>query len=191
MLPIVTPYLTEAHILDDNDKIFDATDFTSGVADRKSHDDLSNLFTVTPVIAELPREQMLAKLWEVGDTDTALSIVYDGAELRPVDVKSIRALRWDSEISIGEIFRHKLEAWEFTEHRVGFIPIDATADASNRVPIAGAGEIKPDLSLKNGRVSVSLDRLRVAKYPGGSKSGNHIILFDFETQNHVARETTE
>lgn len=39
-----------------------------------------------------------------------------------------------------------------------------------------------DLTLKNARVNIALDRLRIADYPG---RGTHRILFDFYAQNQV------
>ena len=39
-----------------------------------------------------------------------------------------------------------------------------------------------DASLKNARIKITLDRLRVASYPGG---GLHRVLFDFYAQNQV------
>lgn len=50
------------------------------------------------------------------------------------------------------------------------------------VEITHAGNMKADKSLKNARIKVTLDRLRVADYPGG---GRHHILFDFYGQNHL------
>ena len=48
--------------------------------------------------------------------------------------------------------------------------------------IRHAGNIDPDVSLKNSRIKVTLDRLRVAAYPGG---GVHRVLFDFYAQNQI------
>jgi hypothetical protein len=45
-----------------------------------------------------------------------------------------------------------------------------------------AGNIPADESLKNSRIKITLDRLRVADYPG---SGTHRVLFDFYAQNQV------
>jgi len=51
------------------------------------------------------------------------------------------------------------------------------------LPIRHAGNIKADHSLRGARVKVTLDRLRVADYPGG---GTHRVLFDFYAQNQVS-----
>jgi hypothetical protein len=50
------------------------------------------------------------------------------------------------------------------------------------MPIHHAGSIKADLSLRNSRIKITLDRLRVAAYPG---TGTHRVLFDFYAQNQV------
>ncbi len=48
--------------------------------------------------------------------------------------------------------------------------------------IQHAGNIEPEPSLRNARVTVTLDRLRIAAYPGG---GTHCVLFDFSAQNQI------
>jgi len=50
------------------------------------------------------------------------------------------------------------------------------------VPIRHAGAIKADASLKGARLKITLDRLRIAEYPGG---GTHHILFDFYAQTQI------
>lgn len=59
-------------------------------------------------------------------------------------------------------------------------------DSSKPVEINHAGNIKPDPSLKNSRIKITLDRLRVFDYPG---NGIHHILFDFYAQNQVQGQT--
>jgi hypothetical protein len=43
--------------------------------------------------------------------------------------------------------------------------------------------IPADASLKGARLKITLDRLRIMEYPGGS---THHVLFDFHAQNQVA-----
>ena len=69
-------------------------------------------------------------------------------------------------------------AWRHTEHTFGFIPPGASGPGS----IKHVSEVAPDLSLKNARLRVSLDGLRVADYPG---RGIHRILFNFYAQNRT------
>jgi hypothetical protein len=69
-------------------------------------------------------------------------------------------------------------AWRHTEHSFGFIPPGASGAGS----IKHVSEIKADLSLRNARLRVSLDGLRIADYPG---RGIHRILFNFSAQNRT------
>jgi hypothetical protein len=75
-------------------------------------------------------------------------------------------------------------AWKPTAHSFGFIP----AGASGRVPIQHVSEVEPDSSLKDARLRVSLDGLRVADYPG---SGTHRVLFNFFVQNRTSSGTED
>src|SRR6185369_1042130 len=69
-------------------------------------------------------------------------------------------------------FRERL--WASTAHAVGHLAPARPGDAL--LPLRPAGNIEPDASLKGARLRITLDRLRVAQYPGG---GTHHILFDF------------
>ena len=75
-------------------------------------------------------------------------------------------------------------AWRHTAHTFGFIP----AGTSGPSTIRHVSEVQPDLSLKNTRLRISLDCLRVADYPG---SGNHRVLFNFFTQNRTRTRTED
>ncbi|WP_437692870.1 hypothetical protein [Sorangium sp. So ce176] len=70
------------------------------------------------------------------------------------------------------------EPWEHTSHAFGFLP--PAAPGSGLVDVLPASQIKADPALKNARIAVKLDRLRVAAYPG---RGVHRILFDFYARN--------
>jgi len=73
--------------------------------------------------------------------------------------------------------------WRKTEHRYGYLaPDSANGD------LVHAGTIAADVTLKNQPVKVTLNRLRVADYPG---DGLHKVLFDFRARNQVAGGTTE
>ena len=54
--------------------------------------------------------------------------------------------------------------------------------------IRQVGNVSADVSLKNGQIAITLDRLRVAKYPG---SGEHLVLFTFNAQNHSKDNSEE
>jgi hypothetical protein len=69
--------------------------------------------------------------------------------------------------------------WRHTSHSFGFIPMGATGAGVVR----HVGEVEPDPSLKDARLRITLDGLRVADYPGG---GIHRVLFNFFVQNRTA-----
>jgi hypothetical protein len=69
--------------------------------------------------------------------------------------------------------------WKHTSHGFGFIP----SGASGRVAIVPVGEVVPEPALRDQRLRISLDGLRVADYPG---SGTHRVLFNFYVQNRTA-----
>ncbi len=75
--------------------------------------------------------------------------------------------------------------WKYTAHQFGFIPLVDNPNGEPQ-PIQYAGAIKADKALKDSRVNVRLDRLRVCSYPGG---GEHFILLTFKAQNQVAGDT--
>lgn len=63
-----------------------------------------------------------------------------------------------------------------TEHQYGFFGIDPDHPKDDSLAIRDAGFIKSDDALRNTRVRVTLDRLRVAEYPG---KGKHTVLVEF------------
>src|SRR5262249_36960121 len=76
-------------------------------------------------------------------------------------------------------FRQRL--WAHTAHAFGYLaPAEPGTDL---LPIRHAGNLKPDAMLKGARLRITLDRLRVAQYPGG---GMHPILFDFYARHQAA-----
>jgi hypothetical protein len=62
---------------------------------------------------------------------------------------------------------------------IGFLPASGGAGPQK---ILGIGEAQADSSLKNARIKIALNALRVADYPGG---GTHRVLFDFYARNQV------
>jgi hypothetical protein len=75
--------------------------------------------------------------------------------------------------------------WQYTAHAFGHV---STTGALDTRPIHFAGNIEPDKSLIGVPIKVTLDRLRVADYPGGS---THTILFDFYARNQTADKIQE
>jgi hypothetical protein len=83
--------------------------------------------------------------------------------------------------SWGNWFRTKL--WQHSGHAFGYIAPSPVTEQP--LPIVSAGAMPADSSLRHARIKVTLDRLRIAEYPGG---GMHHVLFDFYAQNQVAGE---
>jgi hypothetical protein len=81
--------------------------------------------------------------------------------------------------------RHKgwfeTPVWRCGAHVFGYIRPSSSGDFP--IPLEHPGVIRPDLALRGARIKVTLNRLRVADYPG---SGSHRILFDFSAQNQLA-----
>jgi hypothetical protein len=125
-------------------------------------------FEEFPVLGNLPPEVAAVKLRELGDESTAALL-----EAQPKGILD----RW------GAV---QDRPWQHTAHAFGYLAPSVPGDEP--APIRYAGNIKPDLSLRKARVTIKLDRLRVAAYPGG---GTHRILFDFAAQNRLPHEVED
>src|SRR2546430_1413780 len=112
-------------------------------------------FADLPVIGALPHDAAAAKLREVGEDAAA-----DAVERASPPPETMRAGGW---------WPFSNRAWQHTAHSIGFLP---TGGASGRQKILGLGEAQADASLKNARINIALNALRVADYPGG---GTHRI----------------
>jgi len=124
-------------------------------------------FNDLPVIGKLPPEEAAAKLREVGEEEAAAAI--ENAQ-RGESTSSQKFAGW----------------WPFdrackhTAHTFGYIA--PASPGKKTLPIQNAVNIKADDTLKNSRIKITLDCLRVADYPG---SGTHRVLFDFYAQNQI------
>src|SRR5216117_2280825 len=128
----------------------------------------STWFDDLPVLGKLPADQAAAKLREVGENDLATAL-----ETAPeAGTRTFGTPKW------WWPFQDK--PWQHTAHAFGYLAPAAPGNAP--LPIRHAGNIAADPSLKNSRIKITLDRLRVAAYPG---SGTHRVLFDFYAQNQV------
>jgi len=126
-------------------------------------------FDDLPVLGALPPEEAAAKLRQLGETEAAEAL--EEAETKEVVSYQItRKIRWP----------FSTKPWQHTAHAFGYLA--PAPPGSDPLPIQGAGAIAADPTLKNARVKITLDRLRVADYPGGS---THRVLFDFYAQNQV------
>jgi len=123
-------------------------------------------FDDLPVLGALPPEEAAAKLRQLGETEAAEAL--EEAETKEVVSYQItRKIRWP----------FSTKPWQHTAHAFGYLA--PAPPGSDPLPIQGAGAIAADPTLKNARVKITLDRLRVADYPGGS---THRVLFDFYAQ---------
>lgn len=84
----------------------------------------------------------------------------------------------DAFFELAGLFQKKPKPWQYTAHAFGFLPINV----AEGTPLISAGSIDPDTDLRNGRVTIRLDGLHAADYPG---SGLHEVLFQFSVRNQV------
>jgi hypothetical protein len=124
-----------------------------------------------PVIGKLPPAEAAARLREQGEQQAAEALEALPQE-KGVDPKGLfDEIEWP--------FQNR--AWQHTAHTFGFIP--PAAPGGGPVAISFAGNMAADESLRGARLTITLNGLRVADYPG---SGTHRILFDFYAQNQTA-----
>lgn len=126
-----------------------------------------------PTIGELKVSEALIKLEQIGDFKDAKDL---RKALRSASDKSIRF----ENITTMASFAPK--PYQYATRVFGFIA-PPNALGSTTLDITDAGNITPDNGLKNQKVKVTLDRLRVADYPG---DGVHLVLFDFYAQHQTA-----
>lgn len=129
------------------------------------------------VLGELPPPEAVAKLRELGEDSAADTLEKAVAELPADDLTLSRSAAGEG-VKWWWPFQDK--PWQHTAHAFGYIaPAPAGAGP---LPIVDAGDFKGDATLKNSRLKITLDRLRIASYPGG---GTHRVLVDFYAQNQV------
>lgn len=112
------------------------------------------------------------KLKDIGETAAAAKV---GAQAKQGAVD--KAFGWPWKTPPKEI-----ACWTPSNHVIGFI---AAAPSGSIAPltISHANNIEPDPTLKGKTVKITLDRLRVACYPG---TGGHNILFNFAATHQGA-----
>lgn len=125
-------------------------------------------FDDIPVLGRMEPNQAAAKLREIDDAPTA--------ELLEAGAEPVRGITFD----LRQRWPIHDRPWQHTGHTFGYVPPDASANRLVRVQ--HAGQVKADPSLRSARIKITLDRMRVAGYPGG---GTHLILFDFYAQNQT------
>lgn len=131
--------------------------------------DVSMWFDDIPVLGALPPAQMASKLAEMGDEELAERLAQ--AASGPVQTFSAERSWWPF---------LRTPPWKHTTHRFGCL---APASGTSGVyPIHPIETIAADSSLKQARLRITLNRLRIAGYPG---RGAHRILLHFFAQNQV------
>lgn len=122
------------------------------------------------VLGDMPPEQAIAKLREIGEDEVANTLESAPRRRGPLD----------SLANMFSLLRLTPPAWVNTAHAFGYLA-PASAEGG-MLPIRHAGNMNGDPQLKNSRIRITLNRLRVAKYPG---SGTHRILLDFYARNEI------
>jgi hypothetical protein len=130
-----------------------------------------NWFDDLPVIGKLPPEEAAAKLREVGEDELADAI--EAAQRKVTTASTTFGI-------LEDLLPFLPKPWLYPAHVFGY-STPAMSD-STELPIQDACNIVADSTLKNTPIKITLDRVRVAKYPGG---GVHHILFDFEAQTQL------
>jgi hypothetical protein len=132
----------------------------------------STWFDDLPVIGKLPPEKAAAKLREFGESEAA-----DALESVPGAEKGVPTFR-----GMGRLWPFQDKPWQHTAHAFGYLAPIQPGGGPQPIQYAGNTQPLPGPSLKDARIKITLDGLRVAAYPGG---GTHRVLFDFYAQNQV------
>lgn len=133
----------------------------------------SDWFDDVPVLGKMAPAQAATKLHELGEEETAGAVR-----------EATRGTETFGKFADWWPFKDK--PWQYTAHAFGYLA--PAPPGSDPLPIRHAGNVDADPSLRNARIKITLDRLRVADYPGG---GIHRVLFDFYAQNQVAGDAVE
>ena len=131
----------------------------------------STWFDDLPVLGKLPPEDVAAKLRELGEDEAATA-------MEAAQMEETRGATFGPG---GRRRRSRDKASLHTAHAFGYLEL-IPPGSNEPFPIQHAGNIAPDTTLKESRIRITLDRLRVADYPG---KGVHHVLFDFYAQNQV------
>ena len=132
--------------------------------------DTSTWFDDLPVLGNMPPEEAAVKLREMGEEETAATLE-TAKEAQPQTFAP-----W--ELKIRWPFQDK--PWQHTAHTFGYLaPVSLGSDP---LPIRHVENISADLGLRGAPIKITLNRLRVAAYPG---SGMHRVLLHFFVQNQV------
>ncbi len=125
----------------------------------------------TPTLGHEPPDEIELTLEELED-DHPQGIVSKGARERFRSFEGPAPLRFP--------WQRNAPIWLSTGHAFGYL---APALPGKRLlPVRALGAIRPDLSLRQSRIIISLDRLCIKSYPG---RGTHRVLVHFYAQNQL------
>jgi hypothetical protein len=125
--------------------------------------------TDPPVVGERQAAEVATILQRIGDREAASSIR-----------RALRRTR-NRRIKLENLQGRNIAPWEYKSHVFGLVLTpQGGPQPGQKLDIRHAGNVEPDLSLKNATIKITLDRLRVFDYPG---KGIHQILFDFHGQH--------
>ncbi len=130
----------------------------------------SQEFDDLPVLGDMTPEQAIVKLREVGEDEVA-NVLETAPRTRGA---------FDGLANMFSFLGITPPAWVHTAHVFGYLAPGSSE--SGVLPIRHAGNMDGDPQLKNSRIRITLNRLRMAKYPGG---GTHRVLLDFYARNEV------
>jgi len=127
-------------------------------------------FDDLPALGNMAPEQAIAKLRELGENEVADALA---------SAPRTRGT-FDGLANLFGFLGLTPPVWVHTTHAFGYLAPGSVED--DLLPIRHAGKMSADSSLQNSRIRITLNRLRVARYPGG---GTHRILLDFYARNEV------
>jgi hypothetical protein len=136
---------------------------------------MENPFEALPVLQDMPPDEQTARLMAIGEEEIARRIADAGDREEPGRRDaSFNFFRGAAETGRARLYLN-------TTHTFGFIPATTTG---TDIPLQDASTIGNSDTLANTPITVTLNLLRVAGYPG---KGVHRVLFDFYARNTVGR----
>jgi hypothetical protein len=136
--------------------------------------DTSSWFENLPVVGQLPPEQAAGKLREVGEEEVAEQLEQsEGETARAFGPGEKKGLSW---------WPFQDKPWQYTAHTFGYL--GPVASGSGPQPVRSVEDVKvdPNNNLRGARIKLTLNRLRIASYPGG---GMHRVLLHCYVQNQT------
>jgi hypothetical protein len=132
----------------------------------------SSWFDDTPVLGQLSPQEAAATLRELGEEQLAQRL-----EASSEDEATTHGV-------LKAMWPFQDQPWQYTAHAFGYLAPDSSGQ--DLLPIRSLDAVPADPTLKRTRLKITLDRLRVANYPGG---GVHRVLLHFFARNQVAGRT--